>query len=196
MQSINRITILGNLTREPELKTIQNANGTTTNLARFSVATSTGGYQKQDGTQVPERTQFHSCTAWGRDTDNVIKLLHKGDTVYVEGEMQYTDRYVNAQGQVYTGAPEQRPQGLIKQTFADIRVDTFSLTHSRSGAAQGTQGTPMAQPSYNQGYAQGYAPQQQSIFGQPQYTQAPVAPLGQPQFQQTVYPGYAPQVNG
>ena len=55
-QSINRVLLLGNVGKDAELRQTQQG----VPYAHFTLATSTGGYTKKDGTQVPKRTEWHN----------------------------------------------------------------------------------------------------------------------------------------
>lgn len=139
MKSVNKVILLGNVTKDPEVKTIQYGNETT-KVAKFSVATSTGGYTKKDGTPVKEETQFHRITAWRGLADIVENLIHKGDTVYVEGSLKYTE--VEKDGR--------------KERFTDIVAEEVNLCRQKDGQ-QAAQCPP--QPPYPPQYQQQYNPQ-------------------------------------
>lgn len=55
-KSINQVLLIGNVGKNSEVRTLEN----NVKVATFSLATSTGGYRKQDGTEVPEKTQWHN----------------------------------------------------------------------------------------------------------------------------------------
>lgn len=80
--SLNKAMLIGNLTREPEIRT----TNTGQNVASFSVATNRvwtdGAGQKQN------KAEFHRVIAWGRLAEICGQLLHKGTKVYVEGRLQ------------------------------------------------------------------------------------------------------------
>lgn len=59
-KSINQVFLAGNAGKDPDVKTFDGG----VKVASFSLATSTGGYKKQDGTDVPEKTQWHNVVAW------------------------------------------------------------------------------------------------------------------------------------
>jgi single-strand DNA-binding protein len=80
--SLNRATIIGNLTRDPELRNTTNGQSVT----NFSVATSS---QWTDAAgQRQERTEYHSVVAWGKLAEICSQYLGKGRKVYVEGRLQ------------------------------------------------------------------------------------------------------------
>lgn len=80
--SLNRAQVIGNLTRDPELR---NTN-TGQSVTNFSVATSTQ-WNDVNG-QRQERTEFHPIVAWGKLAEICAQYLAKGRRVYVEGRLQ------------------------------------------------------------------------------------------------------------
>lgn len=86
-KSINQVLLAGNVGKDPEIRTLDGG----VKVATFSLATSTGGYKKQDGTDVPEKTQWHSIVAWRGLADIAEKYVHKGDKVIIMGALQYRE---------------------------------------------------------------------------------------------------------
>ncbi len=82
-RSINRVIILGNLTRDPELKYTPNGAPVCT----FGVATNRS-WTTAEG-QTKEDTQYHRIVAWNKVAELCGKLLTKGKKVYVEGRLSY-----------------------------------------------------------------------------------------------------------
>ncbi len=82
-RSINRAQLLGNLTRDPELKYTPNGAAVCT----FGIATNRS-WATQDG-QTKEETQYHRVVSWGKLAELCAKLLTKGRKVYVEGRIAY-----------------------------------------------------------------------------------------------------------
>lgn len=82
MFSLNRATLIGNLTRDPELR--QTPSGQ--NVASFSVATNRRWTTQQGETQ--DATEFHEIVAWGKLAEIAEQLLSKGKKVYIEGRLQ------------------------------------------------------------------------------------------------------------
>ncbi len=80
-RSINKVIIVGNLTRDPEMKYTPSGQAVVT----FGVATSrrwtTNGEQK-------EETEFHNVVAWGKLAEICNQLLQKGRKVYIEGRLR------------------------------------------------------------------------------------------------------------
>lgn len=80
--SLNRATIIGNLTRDPELRNTTSGQSVT----NFTVATSS---QWTDaGGQRQERTEYHPVVAWGKLAEICSQYLGKGRKVFVEGRLQ------------------------------------------------------------------------------------------------------------
>lgn len=86
-KSINQVLLAGNVGKEPEVRTLDGG----IKVATFSIATSTGGYKKQDGTDVPEKTQWHSIVAWRNLAEIAEKYVHKGDKIIIMGTIQYRE---------------------------------------------------------------------------------------------------------
>lgn len=82
MSSYNRVTLLGNLTRKPELKkTKSGLSVADLGLAMNRVWTGDDGEKKED-------TTFVDVVVWNRDAENAVKYLDKGRSVLVEGRLQ------------------------------------------------------------------------------------------------------------
>ncbi len=82
--SVNKVILIGNLGRDPEVRTMQNGN----KLCNLSVATSDSWKDKQTG-ERRERTEWHRVVIFDdRLVDVAEKYLTKGAKVYLEGELQ------------------------------------------------------------------------------------------------------------
>jgi len=82
-RSMNKAILIGNLTRDPELK--YTPNGTA--VCTFGVATNRS-WTTTDG-QIKEDTQFHRVVAWQKLAELCGKLLTKGKKIYMEGRITY-----------------------------------------------------------------------------------------------------------
>lgn len=80
--TLNKVMIIGNLTRDPELRTTPSGQ----QVASFGVATSRQ-WKNQTG-QKQEQTEFHNIVVWGRLAEICKQYLGKGRKVYIEGRMQ------------------------------------------------------------------------------------------------------------
>lgn len=82
MFSLNRAQIIGNLTRDPETRTVPSGQ----TVASFAVATNRRWTTQTGETQ--DATEFHEVVAWGKLADIAAQILSKGKKVYVEGRLQ------------------------------------------------------------------------------------------------------------
>lgn len=89
-EGINRVTLLGNLGADPELKVT-----TGSSVLKIRLAT-TESFKKQDGSRG-ERTDWHQVVVWGRQGESLARLLSKGERVLVEGRLS-TRSYDAADG--------------------------------------------------------------------------------------------------
>lgn len=79
---LNKVFILGNLTRDPELKALPSG----AQVAQFGLATNRVWRDKQG--QKKEDTQFHNVVVFGRQAETTSQFVKKGDTVLIEGRIQ------------------------------------------------------------------------------------------------------------
>lgn len=80
--NVNLAIVVGNITRDPELKTTPNGH----NVCAFSVATNKTWFDKQN--QKQSQVEYHNVVVWGKAAENVAKYMRKGSQIYVEGELQ------------------------------------------------------------------------------------------------------------
>ncbi|HSL70379.1 MAG TPA: single-stranded DNA-binding protein [Longimicrobiales bacterium] len=83
-RSLNKVMLIGNVGSEPEIRT----TGGGTKVAKFSLATNRT-YTDRSG-QRQEKTEWHRITAWDRIADLIEQYVHKGDRLYVEGSLEYS----------------------------------------------------------------------------------------------------------
>ncbi len=81
-KGVNKVILLGNLGKDPELK--YTPQGTA--VAKFSVATADRYKDKEGNWQ--DRTEWHNITAWGRTAEIASEYLKKGRQVYIEGSLR------------------------------------------------------------------------------------------------------------
>lgn len=82
MISLNKAMVIGNLTRDPELRHIPSGQA----VSNFSVATNRR-WKNQDGT-LQDETQYHDIVVWGKLAEVITQILKKGNKVFVEGRLQ------------------------------------------------------------------------------------------------------------
>ncbi len=105
------------------------------------------GYTLANGTQIPERTEWHNIVASNRLAEIVDKYVHKGDKLYLEGKIR-TRSYSDQSGAM--------------RYITEIYVDNMEML-SPKGANPGAGASASGQPAMGQ--------QQQPVAGQPQQTQ-------------------------
>jgi single-strand DNA-binding protein len=92
MASVNKVILIGNLGRDPELRYTQGGKA----VANFTIATNEK-WKDSDG-QAQERVEWHRIITWGKTAENCSQYLSKGRSVYVEGRLQ-TREWEDREGQ-------------------------------------------------------------------------------------------------
>lgn len=91
--SVNKVILVGNLGKDPEIRTTQNGD----KVASFSIATSERWKDKSG--QPQEKTEWHRIAVFNdRLVDVIQKYVHKGSKVYIEGALQ-TRKWTDKEGQ-------------------------------------------------------------------------------------------------
>lgn len=83
-RSLNKVMIIGNVGSEPDIRMTPSG----AKVAKFSVATNRK-FQDRTG-QTQEKTDWHRLTFFGKLADIVEQWVHKGDRLYVEGRIEYS----------------------------------------------------------------------------------------------------------
>ena len=78
---LNKVQLIGNLTRDPELKSLPSG----TQVCSFSIATNET-YTKEG--KRTEKVEFHNIVVFGKTAENVAKYMTKGSQIYIEGKLQ------------------------------------------------------------------------------------------------------------
>ena len=91
--SVNKVILVGNLGRDPEVRTFQSGD----KVANFSVATSDTWNDRQTG-ERRERTEWHNVAIFGRMAEIAEQYLRKGAKVYLEGSLR-TRKWQDQSGQ-------------------------------------------------------------------------------------------------
>ena len=116
--SVNKVILLGNVGRDPEVRYLDSGVA----VATFSLATTERGYTLQNGTQVPDRTEWHNIVLWRGLAETAEKYVHKGDKLYIEGKIRtrsYDDQ---------TGA---------KRYVTEVFADTMEMLTPKSASVSG-----------------------------------------------------------
>jgi len=117
-RSLNKVTLIGNLGNDPEVRSTTGGN----RVATFSLATSRS-WNDQSGNRQ-EKTEWHRCVVWNTKgsqlADIVEKYVKKGDKLYVEGRIEYR-QWQDKEGQT--------------RYSTEINVRELIMLGSRSGSA-------------------------------------------------------------
>ena len=125
--SVNKIILIGNVGKEPEVKYYDNGVA----VANFSVATTERGYTAANGTQVPERTEWHNIVLWRGLAEVTEKYVRKGSLIYIEGRLR-SRSYDDKDG--------------VKRYVTEILADAMNLVGPRPEGVQ----TAASQPTIPQ----------------------------------------------
>ncbi len=120
--------LIGNVGQDPEVRYVDHGVA----VARLRLATTEKGYTLQNGTQVPDRTDWHNVILWRKLAEIVEQYVHKGDKLYIEGRLRYST-YDNKQGQ--------------RQYVTEIWADNMEMLTPRQATQQPEQSTSVAQPA-------------------------------------------------
>ncbi|MGK0269487.1 MAG: single-strand DNA-binding protein [Cocleimonas sp.] len=167
--SVNKVTILGHLGKDPEVRFMPNGGA----VANVTVATSDKWKDKQTGEQK-EKTEWHRVVMFGKLAEIAGEYLRKGSKVYLEGSLQ-TRKWTNQQGQ------DQYTTEIVLQGFNGVMQMLDSKPQGQQSGFQ-QQGQQQAPQQQHGGFQQQQAPQQQGGFQQQQ------APQQQGGFQQQQAP--------
>jgi single-strand DNA-binding protein len=126
MASVNRVILIGNLGRDPELR--YTAGGQP--VASFTVATNERWNDREGKAQ--ERTEWHRIVVWGKQAETCANYLQKGRSVYIEGRLQ-TREWEDKEGQ--------------KRQTTEIVAQTVQFLGSRDGGGGAPRGADQPGPT-------------------------------------------------
>lgn len=106
--SVNKVILIGNVGKDPEVRYLDSGVA----VATFPLATSDRAYTLANGTQVPERTEWHNIVLWRGLAETAEKYVHKGDKLYLEGKIR-TRSYDDQAG--------------VKRYVTEIFVDSMEM---------------------------------------------------------------------
>lgn len=114
--AVNKVILLGNVGQDPDVRSLDNG----IKVANFTLATTERGYTLKNGTQVPEKTEWHNIVVWRGLAEVVEKYVKKGDKLYLEGKIK-TRSYDDKQG--------------VKRYMTEIYVDNLELLTPKAAPA-------------------------------------------------------------
>lgn len=132
--SVNKVILIGNVGREPEVRHLDSGVA----VATFPLATTERGYTLQNGTQVPEKTDWHNIVLWRGLAEIAEKYVHKGDRLYIEGKLK-TRSYDDQNG--------------VKRYVVEIFADNMEMLSPKGNGTSPSQpgGQQPAQPATESG---------------------------------------------
>ena len=119
---MNKAILIGNVGADPEVRYFEGGRA----VAQVRLATTERGYTLQNGTQVPERTEWHRVVMRNALAEVVEKYVHKGDKLYVEGKI-FTRTYDDQTG--------------VKRYVTEIYADNMEMLSPKA------QNAPTAAPA-------------------------------------------------
>ena len=144
--SVNKVILIGRAGKDPDVRTLDGG----AKVASLSFATTDKAYTLQNGTQVPERTEWHNLIFWNKTAEIVEKYVHKGDKLYIEGKLR-TRNYDDSKG--------------VKRYITEVFVDSIEMLTPKvqQQAAPVPPPLPTQQPTQRQQQVQQPAYQQQQF---------------------------------
>ena len=127
--SVNKVILIGNVGKDPEVRYLDSG------VAVATFPLSDRAYTLANGTQVPERTEWHNIVLWRGLAETAEKYVHKGDKLYLEGKIRtrsYDDqagvkRYVT---EIFVDSMEMlspKTAGIAPQVAAQPNVQQQSM---------------------------------------------------------------------
>lgn len=110
MAGVNKVILLGNLGKDPEIKYLEG------NIARVNFSLATSDFYKDKAGNRIEQTEWHNIVMWRSLAENAEKLLKKGMQIYLEGRLQ-TRQWQDKDG--------------IKKNITEIVAETFQLLNKK-----------------------------------------------------------------
>jgi len=125
MASVNKVIVVGNLGRDPEIRTFPSGD----QVANVTIATTDKWKDKQSG-EMKEATEWHRVVFNGRLAEIAGQYLRKGSQVYVEGSLR-TRKWTDQSG--------------VEKYSTEIRADQMQMLGGRSGGSEAPAPTPQRQ---------------------------------------------------
>lgn len=120
--------LIGNVGQEPQVRYLDGG----TCVAQIRLATTEKGYTLQNGTTVPDRTEWHTIIFWRKIAETVEKYVHKGDKLYIEGKLQYRNYDDQRTGQ--------------RRQVVEIMAENMEMLSSKGYNTAENSAQPSAQP--------------------------------------------------
>lgn len=116
--SVNKVILVGNVGKDPDVRYFDNGSA----VVNFPLATTERGYTAANGTQVPDRTEWHNIVCWRGLAKVAEQFVKKGTQIYIEGKIRsrsYDD------------------QNGVKRYVTEIYVDNMELLGRKGDSSMG-----------------------------------------------------------
>lgn len=127
MAYMNKVMLIGNVGRDPEVRM------TTTGTKKVSFSLATSQKYKDAAGEYKEKTQWHNIVCWGKLGDLVEKMVFKGSSLFIEGELSYR-KWEDQNGQ--------------QKTVTEINGTTFQLLGAKQNEQKGTENKYNSKDNY------------------------------------------------
>lgn len=142
VRSLNRVTLVGRVGRNPECTILPNSGR---EVARFSLATNEGFFDRNSNSWKDLPTEWHDIVAWGGLAQRVEKQVKKGDLLLIEGSIR-TRKWTNKSGQEQSSKDIQASEVILLDKrqrdgeggFEKNSADRSGFSEDRSGGTFGT----------------------------------------------------------
>lgn len=126
---LNRVILIGNLGKDPEIKKLE--NGST--VGKFPVATNE--YYRDNNNELQQQTEWHDVVVWRQLADQAEKILRKGALVYIEGKISHR-KYTDKNG--------------VERTLTEIAASAFKLLDKKESNSISHRETnfPISEPTH------------------------------------------------
>lgn len=148
--SVNKVILIGNVGKDPDIRYFDNGSA----VVNFPLATTERGYTAANGTQIPDRTEWHNVVCWRGLAKVAEQFVKKGTQLFVEGKIR-TRSYDDQNG--------------IKRYVVEIYADNLELL--------GKKGDSPSEGNAGGSYGQQQQPSSTSATSQPQSQSPSSSPM-------------------
>ena len=124
---MNKVMLIGNVGRDPETKI------TTTGTKKVSFSLATSQKYKDAAGEYKEKTQWHNIVCWGKLGDLVEKMILKGSSLFIEGELSYR---------------KWEDQNGVQKTITEINGNNFQILGAKQNEQKRDQNQSSSQDDY------------------------------------------------
>ena len=110
--SVNKVILVGNVGKDPDIRYFDNGSA----VVNFPLATTERGYTAANGTQVPDRTEWHNIVCWRGLAKVAEQFVKKGTQLYIEGRIR-TRSYDDQNGVKRYVVDICRQYGIVGKTW-------------------------------------------------------------------------------